>query len=104
MELSGLIQLIFLPLILFAYGLYSYSQRLVKEVTFGGPKDDFTAFQKMYFLPYFMALFSDWLQGPYVYKLYSYYGFPQEDIALLYIVGFAASVLFGTATGPIADK
>ena len=24
---------------------------------------------------YFLALLGDWLQGPYVYKLYAYYGF-----------------------------
>jgi MFS family permease len=51
-----------------------------------------------------MALFSDWLQGPFVYKLYSHYGFAQGQIAILYLTGFASSVTFGTATGPLADK
>ncbi|CAG7663056.1 unnamed protein product [Allacma fusca] len=69
-----------------------------------GPNKEFSLLQRKYFIPYFMALFSDWLQGPYVYKLYSYYGYAQDEIAVLYITGFAASVTFGTATGPLADK
>lgn len=52
---------------------------------------------------YFLALLGDWLQGPYVYKLYDYYGFPESQIAVLYVVGFASSVVFGTTTGPLAD-
>ncbi|XP_040582436.1 molybdate-anion transporter [Lepeophtheirus salmonis] len=49
------------------------------------------------------ALISDWLQGPYVYNLYEYYGYQEFQIAVLYTTGFASSVLFGTFTGPIAD-
>lgn len=51
-----------------------------------------------------MALFSDWLQGPYVYKLYSYYGFASSQIAILYVVGFASSGFFGTYAGSFADR
>jgi len=64
---------------------------------------NFKSFQKSFFLVYFLALLGDWLQGPYVYKLYSYYGFKESEIALLYVVGFASSVVFGTCTGPLAD-
>ena len=64
----------------------------------------FKKFQYLFFTVYFMALFSDWLQGPYVYKLYSYYGYASSQIALLYVAGFASSVIFGTATGPLADR
>ena len=52
---------------------------------------------------YFLALLGDWLQGPYVYKLYAFYGFKESQIAVLYVAGFASSVIFGTCTGPIAD-
>lgn len=65
---------------------------------------NFKRFQHSFFLVYFMALFSDWLQGPYVYKLYEYYGYASNQIALLYVVGFASSVVFGTTTGPLADR
>ncbi|XP_043224502.1 molybdate-anion transporter-like [Amphibalanus amphitrite] len=64
----------------------------------------FVQFQRQFFAVYFLALFSDWLQGPYVYKLYSHYGFAEYQIAVIYVVGFAASVVFGTATGPLADR
>jgi len=64
---------------------------------------NFVSFQRSFFVVYFMALLGDWLQGPYVYKLYSYYGYPESQIAVLYVAGFASSVLFGTMTGPMAD-
>ncbi len=38
-------------------------------------------------------MFSDWLQGPYVYALYDYYGFEEEDIALLFVAGFGSSMV-----------
>lgn len=63
----------------------------------------FLSFQRSFFLVYFLALLGDWLQGPYVYKLYDYYGFRESQIAVLYVAGFASSVMFGTATGPLAD-
>lgn len=64
---------------------------------------EFKKFQRIFFAPYLLALFSDWLQGPYVYRLYSQYGYAPKEIALLYIVGFAASSTVGTFTGPLAD-
>jgi len=63
----------------------------------------FKSFQKSFFFVYFLALLGDWLQGPYVYKLYAYYGFQEAEIAVLYLAGFASSVVFGTCTGPLAD-
>ena len=64
---------------------------------------NFKSFQKSFFLVYFLALLGDWLQGPYVYKLYAFYKFEEAEIAILYVAGFASSVLFGTCTGPLAD-
>ena len=61
------------------------------------------SFQRSFYLVYFSALLGDWLQGPYVYKLYAYYGFKESQIAVLYVAGFASSVIFGTCTGPLAD-
>ena len=75
-----------------------------KQQVASGNNPHFKKFQMTFFIVYFMALFSDWLQGPYVYKLYSYYGYAGDQIALLYVVGFASSVIFGTATGPLADR
>lgn len=44
---------------------------------------EFQKFQRIFFAPYLLALFSDWLQGPYVYRLYSQYGYAPKEIALL---------------------
>ncbi|XP_059469372.1 molybdate-anion transporter-like [Neocloeon triangulifer] len=74
------------------------------QPTLQASNPDFLRFQRLFFVVYFPALFSDWLQGPYVYKLYSHYGFAESQIAVLYVVGFAASILFGTSTGPLADR
>ena len=47
---------------------------------------NFVSFQRSFFLVYFMALLGDWLQGPYVYKLYSYYGYPESQVSSCQIV------------------
>jgi len=103
--LTGVIQVLFLPLLVFSVYFFYKSTRVTgKELSAALASPEFARFQRLYFSPYFMALFSDWLQGPYVYKLYSYYGFDQGQIAILFLMGFASSVTFGTATGPLADK
>lgn len=60
--------------------------------------------QKCYLLAYFFATFADWLQGPYIYKLYSDYGYSNDTIAYLYITGFASGCIFGTVVGQLADR
>lgn len=49
-------------------------------------------------------MFSDWLQGPYVYELYVSYGFSQSEIAELFVCGFGSSMIVGTFVGGLADK
>lgn len=69
------------------------------------PKNvQFKRLQTRYLSAYYLATFSDWLQGPYVYKLYSDYGYEEEDIAILYIAGFASSSVCGTFVGFMADR
>lgn len=46
----------------------------------------------------------DWLQGPYVYALYEYYGYDVKDIGRLFIAGFGSSMVVGTVVGALADK
>jgi hypothetical protein len=46
----------------------------------------------------------DWLQGPYVYRLYEHYDYGVRDIGRLFIVGFGSSALFGTCAGALCDK
>jgi MFS family permease len=70
----------------------------------GSSNAEFKAFQQNYFIVYWVVMFSDWLQGPYTYALYEHYGFSLSEIATLFIIGFGASLVFGTITGALADK
>ena len=69
-----------------------------------GNNPTFLQFQRKYFTAYLLAVFADWLQGPYLYKLYSHYGFMEEQIAVLYVVGFASAVILGTWAPIAADR
>ncbi|KAJ2962025.1 hypothetical protein NQZ79_g2826 [Umbelopsis isabellina] len=48
-------------------------------------------------------LASDWLQGPYLYKLYQSYGYSILEIAYLFMTGFVSGAIAGTALGGVAD-
>lgn len=65
---------------------------------------EFRAFQTNYLLVYLLAIAADWLQGPYVYALYTEYGYGKKEIGQLFIAGFGSSAIFGTFIGSIADK
>uniref|UniRef100_A0A3B1IH99 Molybdate-anion transporter n=1 Tax=Astyanax mexicanus TaxID=7994 RepID=A0A3B1IH99_ASTMX len=59
----------------------------------------FRRFQKIFLKTYLLALWADWLQGPYLYKLYRHYSFLESQIAILYVCGLASCVLFAPAAG-----
>lgn len=65
---------------------------------------EFHSFQLNYLAVYLLAIASDWLQGPYVYALYTDYGYGKKEIGQLFIAGFGSSAIFGTIVGSIADK
>lgn len=79
------------------------AHRLRRDASIGN-NPMFVRFQRGYFAAYLMAMFADWLQGPYLYKLYQHYGFQEEQIAILYVFGFASTVLLGTWTPIAADQ
>ncbi|KAJ6418861.1 hypothetical protein OIU84_002105 [Salix udensis] len=64
----------------------------------------FNSFKNNYLVVYSLMMAGDWLQGPYVYFLYTTYGFGKGDIGQLFIAGFGSSMLFGTIVGSLADK
>ncbi|KAL8167461.1 hypothetical protein V2J09_008960 [Rumex salicifolius] len=64
----------------------------------------FNSFKNNYLVVYSFMMAGDWLQGPYVYYLYSTYGYGKGDIGQLFIAGFGSSMLFGTIVGSLADK
>ncbi|KAI8995120.1 hypothetical protein BC832DRAFT_562197 [Gaertneriomyces semiglobifer] len=47
---------------------------------------------------------ADWLQGPSTYPLYREYGYELNHIAILFVVGFLSSAVFGTMIGSVADR
>ena len=49
-------------------------------------------------------MLGDWLQGPYVYALYSMYNFSKLQIGQLFIAGFGSSMVFGIAIGSMTDR
>lgn len=65
---------------------------------------EFFSFRNNYLVVYSLAMAGDWLQGPYVYRLYEHYGFERGDIGRLFIAGFGSSMIFGTIVGGLADK
>ena len=64
----------------------------------------FLSFRNNYLMVYCLMMAGDWLQGPYVYALYSHYGYGVGDIGHLFIAGFGSSMIFGTIVGSMADK
>jgi MFS family permease len=84
--------------------VYCYAHR--SQTPIGGKSIDehFQKFQRKYLIVYTLANFADWLQGPYIYELYVSYGFNQDEIAELFVCGFASSLVVGTFIGGLADK
>lgn len=81
------------------------NQQKVQAILDGNDKKiQFNNLQRRYLIIYLLATFSDWLQGPYVYRLYHEYEFDDSTISKLFLAGFLSSSLFGTVVGHLADK
>ncbi|KAG0074837.1 Molybdate-anion transporter [Podila epicladia] len=63
----------------------------------------FSKFRNNYLAVYLTVMLSDWLQGPYLYTFYENCGFGMYEIAVLFIVGFVSSAVFGTVAANTAD-
>jgi len=66
--------------------------------------DGFKKFQWAYLSVWCICVAADWLQGPYVYALYSAYKFSGHEIAQLFVAGFGSSLFFGCFVGMVADR
>jgi len=69
-----------------------------------GTNPVFQKFQRIYFVVYLPAVYADWLQIPYLYKIYDSYGFLESQIAVLYIFGLLSSLLFGSCAGSLSQR
>lgn len=65
---------------------------------------EFKIFQKWYIIIFLVVMLADWMQGPYVYKLYASYGISTKDIAVLFVIGFGTSGITGAIIGSLADR
>jgi hypothetical protein len=90
---------ILFPVTYIAHSLASKAE----TVTESGNKEQFNKLQNQFFVVYFLATFSDWLQGPYMYQVYSNYGYTQPQIVLLYVTGFFSSMICGTGVSQIQN-
>ena len=59
------------------------------EKTGDADKERLRSLQNIYLPAHLLGLFSDWLQGPYVYQLYREYGHGEKEIAVLFMTGQA---------------
>eukprot|EP01084_Bolivina_argentea_P134059 236534_1 len=66
-------------------------------------KSQFKHFQTWYITIFILSRLSDWMLGPYVYKLYDSYNYSEFDKAILFVFGYLTSGLFGIFIGSIAD-
>lgn len=76
----------------------AFYQRYASSQT-ANTNPQFLEFQRVYFIVFYPALFADWLNAPYVYKLFSHYGFLEDQIAIIYVCGLVSALFFGTAAG-----
>ena len=58
----------------------TYLSKNTEEQKQSVSNSNFITFQRGFFIVYFLALMGDWLQGPYVYKLYEFYGFREDQV------------------------
>ncbi|KAK1803254.1 hypothetical protein P4O66_004041 [Electrophorus voltai] len=93
--------LAFVALSVLCVGLELAARRLATpqatQTTAANPA--FRRFQRLFLKTYLLALWADWLQGPYLYKLYRHYSFLESQIAILYVCGLASCVLFAPVAG-----
>lgn len=64
----------------------------------------FLTFLRAYIPVYLLVVLGDWLQGPYLYRLYHYYGYQETQVAIIYVCGMISSVSFFPAAEVIANR
>mmetsp|Transcript_18584 Transcript_18584/g.36420 ORF Transcript_18584/g.36420 Transcript_18584/m.36420 type:complete len:434 (+) Transcript_18584:370-1671(+) len=65
---------------------------------------EFSALQRSFLATMLLVSCADWIQGPYLYKLYAFNGFGKGEIGYLFIAGYCSSAVFGTLVGGLADR
>ena len=47
---------------------------------------------------------AQWMQAPYLFRLYASYGYAHSEIVAFFLITYASSALIGTAVGSAADR
>uniref|UniRef100_A0A0G4GM27 Molybdate-anion transporter n=1 Tax=Chromera velia CCMP2878 TaxID=1169474 RepID=A0A0G4GM27_9ALVE len=68
------------------------------------PRADILRLQLTALAPWLLAMFCDWLQGPYLYEAYRSRNLSEEAIGALYAVGYLSSALTGGCAGSLSDR
>lgn len=105
-EESGYVWFLVLLVLVLCFLVYRRHKLSAAATAMGGRRkpSEFQRFQLGFLLPYAMCVSVDWLQGPYVFKLYSFYGLAKSEIGALFIAGFLSSLVFGTVVAGMADR
>ena len=64
----------------------------------------FLGFQRRYIPVYLITVLGDWLQGPYLYRLYHHRGYIERQVAVIYICGLVSSALFFPCKDYVSSK
>ncbi len=64
----------------------------------------FLQFQRRYIPIYLLAVLGDWLQGPYLYRLYHHHGYIERQVAVIYVCGLVSSALFSPCKNYFGNK
>jgi len=96
----GFYQYSLIPMLLISVSVAAYTMPQAE----GKLSDEFRASRAIFIVVWALAAAADWLQGPYVYALYSSYGYSDADISGLFVAGFGASMVFGMFAGATADS
>ena len=79
-----------------------FKLRVVKDESATNPT--FVRFLRSYIPLYSVVVLGDWLQGPYLYRLYHYHGFMETQVAVIYVCGMVTSALVFPAKDIIANN
>ena len=79
-----------------------FKLRITQDQSANNP--NFIQFQRRYIPIYLLAVLGDWLQGPYLYRLYHYYGYVENQVAVIYVLGLVSSAAVFPAKDFIANK
>lgn len=69
-----------------------------------GAPSEYREVRASYLIAWSLCVLADWFQGPYLYALYSSYGYSRKEIGHLFMAGFATSGICGMFVGAFADS